>query len=129
MQAGPPLRLAVLFGSVARGEEREDSDVDVGVIPLDPEIDLHAELALQAELERVAHRSVDLVRLDRASTLLRFRVAREGRPLYVDSSAAWPRFQAAAASEYFDFAPGYEAAERLFLRRLAEPGKTGPRRA
>jgi predicted nucleotidyltransferase len=75
---GPPLRLAVLFGSAARGRTRPDSDVDVGILPNDPDLPLHAELDLQARLERACGRSVDLVRLDRVSSLLKWEVARSG---------------------------------------------------
>jgi predicted nucleotidyltransferase len=39
---GPPLRLALLFGSAARGRARPDSDVDLGIIPLDPALPLRS---------------------------------------------------------------------------------------
>jgi predicted nucleotidyltransferase len=42
LRAGPPLRLALLFGSVARGTQRADSDVDVAILPAAPELSLPA---------------------------------------------------------------------------------------
>ena len=70
LASGPPLRLAVLFGSAARGALAPSSDVDVGIVPSNPDLSLRDELDLAARLSRVCHREVDLVRLDRASTLV-----------------------------------------------------------
>ncbi|HEY3819356.1 MAG TPA: nucleotidyltransferase domain-containing protein [Polyangiaceae bacterium] len=121
-----PLRLAVLFGSGARDALRADSDLDVGFLPRDPAIALAAELSLQAALERAAGRTVDLVRLDRASTLLRWRAAREGVLLVADSPREFPRFVARAGIEHGDFAPLYARTAERFRRRLAAGG-SGPR--
>lgn len=115
----PPLRLAVLFGSVARGKARPDSDVDVGIIPADPELALSAELDLQSRLERACHRPVHLVRLDRASTLLKWKVVNDGRLVLSDPAYVWPRFVATSAIEFAEYAPQLRVAEDLFRARLA----------
>lgn len=119
LRAGPPLRLAILFGSFARGEERPDSDLDVAILPADSALALNAELDLQAALERACGRAVDLVRLDHASTLLRFRAAREGVLLSAEPAAEHSRFLAAAAAEHADFAPAFAVASERFRRALA----------
>jgi hypothetical protein len=49
-----------VFGSVARGEARPDSDVDLAVV-LDPGRDVLDLCALIADLENLLGRSVDLV--------------------------------------------------------------------
>ncbi len=116
---GPPLRLAVLFGSTARGTRRRDSDVDVGMIPVDEELQLGQELELQARLERSCGRTVQLVRLDRASTLLKWKIANEGLPLVSDPPSSWARFVAASALEFADLAPQLHAAEERFRARVA----------
>jgi hypothetical protein len=64
---------------------------------------------------------VDLVRLDRASMLLRWQIARDGIPLLAEPSWEWVRFRAAAASEHADIADALRRAARLFRRRLARP--------
>jgi uncharacterized protein len=48
-----------IFGSVARNEASEESDIDI-VVEMEP--DLFKRAALQAELEDLLHRSVDVVR-------------------------------------------------------------------
>ncbi len=119
------VRLAALFGSGARDALRNDSDLDVGFVPLDVTMTLGDELALQAVLERAAGRTVDLVRLDRASTLLRWRVAREGVPLFTLEPRDWPRFVAQAGIEHGDFAPAYARAAERLRRRIASGERGG----
>jgi predicted nucleotidyltransferase len=113
------VRLAILFGSFARQQQRPDSDVDVAILPADGDLPLAAELDLQVALERACGRTVDLVRLDQASTMLRFRVAREGVALVAEPAFEHPRFLAAAAAEHADFAPALAIASERFRRRIA----------
>jgi predicted nucleotidyltransferase len=54
-----PIRRLALFGSWARGEAREDSDVDV-LVEVDPSIGLRF-VELGDDLERALGRRVDLV--------------------------------------------------------------------
>ena len=117
LAAGPSLRLAVLFGSRAAGTARRGSDVDIAILPADPELGLHAELELAAALSSALSAEVDLVRLDHASTLLRWQIARDGVPL-VTTGHEWTRFRATAASDHADIADGLASAARLFQRRL-----------
>ena len=119
LQSGPPLRLAMLFGSAARNQLRATSDVDIAILPADSRMSLRAELDLQVALERACQRQVDLVRLDHASTLLRWEVARAGKPLLDPSATEAARFVAEAASEYFDFQPAFAQASAVFRRALA----------
>jgi predicted nucleotidyltransferase len=66
-----------LFGSVARGEARPDSDLDVWV-QLDP-LTPYALVHLKQELEELLQHPIDLVRLrDRMAPTLRQRIESEG---------------------------------------------------
>jgi predicted nucleotidyltransferase len=122
LETGPPLRLAVLFGSGARRGLRADSDLDIGIVPRDPDLSLAAELDLQARLERVSRRHVDLVRLDAASTLLRWEAARHAVLILADRPGELSRFVAAAALEHADFILAFDlSAERFRQRLLALP--------
>lgn len=66
-----------IFGSVARGEQTEESDVDVcyeGRVPSLLTLDL-----IQTDLEKLLDCNVDLVRVRSGmNTLLRQRIEREG---------------------------------------------------
>lgn len=119
LRSGPPLRLAMLFGSTAKGTQRTDSDIDIGIVPEDAELSLTEELTLQTELSRVSGRQVDLVRLDRASTILRWQVVRYGQVLVEATPFAAARFTAETVADYLDFAPAFERAAENFRRVLA----------
>jgi predicted nucleotidyltransferase len=121
LDAGPSLKLAILFGSAARGRLRPDSDLDIAILPLDPELPLASELDLQVALTRATGRSVDLVRLDQAPTLLRWEVARYGRVLAAHPPAERVRFLSETASEHADFAPALERVAHLYRRHLTLP--------
>jgi predicted nucleotidyltransferase len=116
--AGPPLRFAMLFGSMATGMGTPDSDVDVGIFPADPRLPLQDELSLQTELARVCGRDVDLVRLDQAPTLVCWQVVRYGRVIMEATPFAAARFVAASVADYLDFAPAFQRATENFRRAL-----------
>jgi predicted nucleotidyltransferase len=94
------VRLVVVFGSVARGQARPDSDVDIGILGggFWPQLELGSRVAARL------HREPHVVDLAEAGELLRFEIARDGICLF-DDDDAWPRFQAEAMIAYWDFAP------------------------
>jgi uncharacterized protein len=71
-----------LFGSVARGDESDDSDVDLLYVA-GPDARLGFAInQLEDELEAVFGRSVDLVSRKALHRLIRERVEREAQTLY-----------------------------------------------
>ena len=97
--AAPSVELVVLFGSVARGRPRPDSDLDVAV-RCDGPADLDALYLLLAP--RLASSLLDLVDLRRAGSLLAFQVARHGRLLYERDPGAFRILQSLASRRYCD---------------------------
>jgi hypothetical protein len=69
-----------LFGSVVRGEEQPDSDVDL-LIDLSPERGFTDYLGLAEELEALLHRRVDLVLSRSLSPHFRPFIEAEARPV------------------------------------------------
>jgi predicted nucleotidyltransferase len=118
LSEGSLVRLAILFGSHARERVHAGSDIDVGIVPRDPELGLSAELDLQTGLERACGAPVDLVRLDRASTLLRWEAAGNSIVLVEGSPREFSRFAAAAALEHADLMTTLGPAAERFRRRL-----------
>lgn len=105
--APPEVLCAWLFGSEARGEAGDRSDVDVAVLygaPPASRLDA-GPLDLEGMLERAVGRPVQLVVLNRAPADLVHRVLRDGRLLLERDRAARIRFEVERRNEYFDLAP------------------------
>jgi predicted nucleotidyltransferase len=75
-----PIRLIGVFGSVARGEERPDSDVDI-LIEAGPGLSLFKLGAATTALERALGRPVDLILEGALNDRVRLRVSAELRTL------------------------------------------------
>jgi len=123
------VQAAYIFGSVARGRTRPDSDIDVAVLvnpralAVDP---LRYRLGLIADLEAALRRpDVEVVVLNEAPPLLAHRVLSQGRLVYQRSAAARVRFQVQTANRYSDLIPLYETHIR-YLKKHA--GDRAPRR-
>lgn len=119
LAGGPLLHLAVLFGSRATGKAGERSDFDIGIVPVDPNLTLHEELALAAQLSAAAGAEVDLVRLDGDAPLLGAEVARAGICLFERTPGSFAAYRASAMSRWIDFEATIGPHRARFLRRLA----------
>jgi predicted nucleotidyltransferase len=89
LRTRPKVRLAVVYGSVARGDDRPDSDLDL-LVSLARE-DAHTAASLAAALGEELGRRVQVVSLAAAARtpLLLLDIVREGRVL-VDRDGEWP---------------------------------------
>jgi predicted nucleotidyltransferase len=89
LRTEPNVRLAVLFGSIAKGDDYEDSDIDVLVVLSDPSVGRL--VGLTERLSGRLGRDVQLVRLADAETMpvLMTDVIEQGRVL-VDREGRWP---------------------------------------
>lgn len=95
LRTEPNVRFALLFGSTARGDDHEGSDVDLLVVLRDSSLDRR--LNLTRRLEGVLDRDVDVVTLEGAErnpTLLALAIE-DGRVL-ADRIELWPRLRAEA---------------------------------
>ena len=89
LRTEPAVRLAVLFGSTAVGEDDRNSDVDLLLVSRNPTPLALAGMALR--LRRALRRKVDVVGLEQAEAMpsLLADVLQEGRVL-VDRDGVWP---------------------------------------
>jgi predicted nucleotidyltransferase len=109
------IRLALLFGSRARGRTRPDSDADVAV--LGESLDL---LELAADLSDAARVDVDVVSLDDPGYPLLNAVLRDGIVLHEGRRHAEASWRTRALLQAETDRPGWERMRDSFLRRLAE---------
>jgi len=94
LRTEPNVRLAVLYGSVARGDDSDDSDLDLLVSLAEDRPDAAVKLAVR--LERAVGRAVDVARLNRVehtAPLLLVRAIDEGRVL-LDRDGQWAALKA-----------------------------------
>jgi predicted nucleotidyltransferase len=106
--ANPHGALAVyLYGSRARDENRESSDVDVAILLREPPPRTlgHPAIRLAGELEDHLGLPVDVVVLNDAPPDLVHRILRDGRILIDRDPAARIRFEIRARNEFFDLQP------------------------
>lgn len=77
----PDIVLAVLFGSVASGRQRADSDLDIAVYAKNA-LAAHEKMALIGAFAELAGRPVDLIDLNGVSEPLLGQIVRHGRRVF-----------------------------------------------
>jgi len=112
----PEVRLAVLFGSLARGRSAARSDVDIGLLLGEPGTKLGQEIELM--LARAVRRELDLVYLDDIPPLLRFQIAREGIVLLERTPHLWSNFRAQAMVDWWEWSEVAGRIQAAALSRL-----------
>lgn len=110
-------RLAILFGSAARGDDRRARDIDLA-LEFDALPDASRRLALIQEAQALTHpRSADLVFLHRdTSPVLRFEAFRGGRCLFESEPGLFVERAVRALALYEDARPFRDALRRHVAR-------------
>ena len=111
------VRLALVFGSRARGTATPTSDVDVAVGA--PGVDL---LDLTAELSRATGLEVDVVDLGHAGVPLLTRILREGVLVHEHRSGTAATWRAHALADLETDAPWFARMRDAWLARVAARG-------
>ena len=111
----PKIILAVLFGSVASGRQREDSDLDIAVAAKQA-LTTHEKIALIAALADRTGRPIDLIDLNVVSEPLLGQIVRHGRRV-LGSDTSYGELISRHVFEQTDFMP-YRA-RLLAERRMA----------
>jgi len=79
------ISLVVLFGSVAAGTARPDSDIDIGVLFADGNVDLRRTLEVQREISHLCgDREVDLAVINRADPFFMKKISERCEFLYAE---------------------------------------------
>lgn len=123
--AQPNVRLAVLFGSHARGVAvHRGSDLDLGILLQDSSHE--AKQAIEHALYGAIRANLDIVYLDTAPPLLRFEIARDGVVLRERTPGEWTDFKVRAMRDWWDWAPSARRLYRAAIRDLKEGLQLGP---
>ncbi|AKT41666.1 type VII toxin-antitoxin system MntA family adenylyltransferase antitoxin [Chondromyces crocatus] len=111
------VRVAVLFGSEARGTARPDSDVDVAVDA--PGVDL---LDLRAQLSCALDREVDVVALEEASIPLHEALIHDGVVVHEGYPGAGALWRSRTLAMLETDRPWYARMRDAWLTRVKEKG-------
>lgn len=112
--ADPSIDLVVLFGSVAAGVSRAESDLDVAVRG-GCQLDL---VSVTNQMSQLLHTdAIDVVDLRRASPLLMMEVVRGGTLLYERAAGSYAAFCSLAHRRYVDTAK-LRLAQRETIQRF-----------
>ncbi len=119
------IQAAYIFGSVAQGRARPDSDIDIALLlrrRIPEARALRYQLKLALELGAALHRNdVQMVILNDAPPLLAHRVLSRGVLVFERSRAARVRFHVQTASRYADLVPTMER----YVRQLKQDVRQG----
>lgn len=96
-------RLAILFGSMARGGARPDSDLDVALLANEP-LSTQKKMEIMEALALVSGRPVDLVDLRTVGEPLLGRILSEGRRI-LGPASEWGRLLSRHLLDQADFVP------------------------
>ena len=100
----PQVQLGILFGSVASGEPRWDSDLDLGVMGEQP-LSADQKMELVERLAQVAGRAVDLVDLQRARGAIVGQILQTGKRIYDVDNELYARLIKRHLFDQEDMAP------------------------
>ncbi|MFZ5625836.1 MAG: type VII toxin-antitoxin system MntA family adenylyltransferase antitoxin [Bacillota bacterium] len=129
LAAKPNILFAFLFGSWARGDGREDSDVDIAVYLKDRDYDILEYLGWKRDLEEICGRPVDLAILNEATPLLKYQVYLDGILLFSKDELLTSDFLVRALFEYEDIRPYLELTYKCMIERIRQEvkgnGETG----
>ena len=103
LQSVASLELAVVFGSVARGDAHMSSDLDVAVRYAKP-LDAEQKLALIEALAEVSGRAIDLIDLRVAGPIVARQALTSGKRIF-GTNEIWAIQTARTLIDYADFAP------------------------
>lgn len=123
LQQNDRVSAAWVFGSVATGKDRPDSDIDIAVLfieGLDKQIRFDMRLAIAAELAGLTGREVDVIDMQAAPLLLQHQVRRFGYLLFEKDHAYRMDFDVKSRRQFLDFYPRLEKRNRQIINKVLE---------
>ncbi|MFW6028869.1 MAG: type VII toxin-antitoxin system MntA family adenylyltransferase antitoxin [Halanaerobiales bacterium] len=122
------LTLLIIFGSYNSDNFNEDSDIDLAIKVNDSEqIRKNKKEILDKISSIFDHRDIDLILLNYAEALIKFKIACEGSLIYEKKKGLFQKFQIRAMSEHNDARKFYEL-DKKFMNDFLEGRKKNGRK-
>ena len=110
---------AYIFGSYAKGNVREDSDIDIAIY-LKDSIGTYAYLDMKMELSEALKREVDLVILNDSTPLLKYEIYKKNILLFTHDESIENRYKVKTLFEYDDMKRYLDLSYDKTIERLKE---------
>ena len=95
---------AYIFGSYARGEARENSDIDIAIyVKRVPKDIFKYESKIASKIEKEIKKQVEVRVLNKLPSLLQSRIMKEGKLVFSKNEKERIKFETFAMSNYLDF--------------------------
>lgn len=123
-KARPNVSAVYLYGSRARGDERQDSDIDLAVLLSNKQKPTSSDMpqvTFMQELTKHLQRKVDVQDLQSCSVDFVHRVLTEGKLITANNDTERVAFEEEILRKYFDMKPGLDE----YYTKLSEITKKG----
>lgn len=101
------IKLLMLFGSRARGDNSENSDVDIAILLDDNYFEEINPLELRSELmvyySDHLNNECDVILINEANSLLKYQIVKYGEIIYISDKLGYSTFYSKIVREHFDF--------------------------
>ncbi len=118
----PGIQAVYLFGSYATGAAQATSDLDLAIVPRDPQV-RRQRLELLADLARHGFCNVDLIFLDTEDIVLKYEAVRHNCLVYQAEGFDRGSLYSKIVRQYLDFLP-YLAVQRAAYKRRILHGQS-----
>ncbi|MEG2017154.1 MAG: nucleotidyltransferase domain-containing protein [Clostridium sp.] len=93
------LNLIYIFGSFAKGEGREDSDIDIAIYTLE-QVDSYELFVMANELGFIVKRDIQIINLSEASTVFKAQIVGTGEVIYCTDENLRAEFEVRSLKDY-----------------------------
>lgn len=120
------VKMAILFGSQARGDYKNDSDIDLAFLMEEEYLKNKNILDLRSELVSVFSSKIkkdcDIIFINQAPPLLKYQIVKYGRKIYLDDGFDYSSFFSLTIRKYFDFKFYQDFQNKRLLQRIRKGG-------
>ncbi|MCF8012150.1 MAG: nucleotidyltransferase domain-containing protein [Clostridiales bacterium] len=123
LEMQPDISAAYIFGSMAKGNTRKDSDIDVALlfVPNKEKMErFERRLELGIDLEKITSRQVDIVDLENAPLVLQYQIRKYGILFLEKDHRYRVKFEVSSRRRYFDMIEVYKRRNIALLKRLGD---------